>query len=112
MQSPLVVVPKTSFIAIIGYNYEVNRANLERLVWWPSGRSATPEKLAARAMVMGGWKDIAEARRRFGAGIFAKVLDNAPRGLFDAKSWNYWHKKTGRLPVPPRPVQPAPWPPR
>lgn len=83
---------------------------LERLIWWTDAASVSPERLAAQVMVLGTWDDIGEARRRFGDGIFAKVLADPPRGLFDAKSWTFWHKKTGLVPVPPLPESPVPWP--
>jgi len=74
----------------------MKNALLERLFWWTDSAKLPPERVAAQAMVLGT--------------IFAKVLSAPPRGLFDAKSWSFWHKKTGRVPVPPLPEQPAPWP--
>lgn len=85
-------------------------ALLDRLFWWKDTAALSPERVAAQAMVLGTWDDIREARERYGEEIFAKVLTAPPRGLFDAKSWSFWHKKTGRVPVPPLPDQPAPWP--
>jgi len=84
---------------------------LNRLFWWRDAKNVSPERCAAQVMVMGGWGDVMEARRRFGEEIFAKVLRNPPRGLFDTRSWTFWHKKTGMVPVPPLPKQPAAWPP-
>jgi hypothetical protein len=83
-----------------------------RLFWWNNTASPSPERAAAQVMVMGDWNDVAEARQLYGSDIFARVLHNPPRGLFDLKSWVFWHKKTGLIPVPPLPTQPAPWPPR
>jgi hypothetical protein len=31
---------------------------------------------------------------------FREVLENAPAGVLDAKSWTYWNLKCGRIPVP------------
>ena len=89
----------------------MKEGSLDRLFWWQDSGGISPERHAAQVMVMGGWNDIAEARRRFGPDIFAKVLRNPPRGLFDLRSWTFWHKKTGMVPVPPLPKQPAVWPP-
>ena len=83
---------------------------IERLIWWDTARKVSTERLIAQVMVFGTWEDILEAIRRFGFDAFARVLDNPPIGLFDAKSWCYWHKRLGRIPVPPLPQQPAPWP--
>ena len=85
-------------------------APLERLFWWTDRTALPPERIAAQAMVLGTWDDIQETRRRYGKDIFAKVLSAPTRGLFDPKSWSFWHKKTGVVPVPPLPEQPAPWP--
>jgi len=85
---------------------------LNRLFWWRDAQNISPERCAAQVMVMGGWGDVMEARRRFGEEIFAKVLRNPPRGLFNARSWSFWHKKTGIIPIPPLPKQPAAWPPQ
>lgn len=84
----------------------------QRLFWWGEASEPAPERVAAQVMVLGDLRDVHEVRERFGVDIFAKVLASPPPGLFDAKSWVYWHKKLGRVPVPPLPVQPAPWPAR
>lgn len=61
-------------------------------------------------MVYGTWDDITQALQNLGQKLFIKVLKNPPRGHFNAKSWNFWHKKLGLTPVPPLPPQAAPWP--
>ena len=81
---------------------------LERLFWWDDNRSRSPHRVAAQVMVFGNLDDIREAGERFGSGIFGEVLENPPRGLFDKKSWCFWHKKLAR-PVPPLPTQLVPW---
>jgi len=88
----------------------MKRGRFERLFWWRGAEHISPERCAAQVMVMGGWSDVAEVRSRFGDDIFVKVLRNPPRGLFDARSWTFWHKKTGMVPAPPLPEQPTPWP--
>jgi hypothetical protein len=88
----------------------MSEALLDRLFWWKDAAALPPEEVAAQAMVLGTWDDIRAARERYGEDIFARVLAAPPRGIFDAKSWTFWHKKTGRVPVPPLPDQPAPWP--
>lgn len=84
---------------------------LERLFWWDDNHPRSPQRIAAQVMVFGSLDDIRETGERFGSGIFGKVLDNPPSGIFDKKSWSYWHKKLGR-PVPAFPAQPVPWPPQ
>lgn len=90
----------------------MNPKTIERLIWWKTDQNVSTERMIAQVMVFGTWEDILEAIRRFGADAFDKVLDNPPKGLFDAKSWCYWHKRLGRIPAPPLPQQLAPWPPR
>jgi hypothetical protein len=34
-----------------------------------------------------------------------EVLDHAPPGIIDARSWAYWNSKMGRYPPPPLPVR-------
>ena len=34
---------------------------------------------------------------------FREVLDRAPAGIVDARSWAYWNLKMGRYPAPPMP---------
>lgn len=92
-------------------NNSLRSPDLSRHIWW-ADHTDIPERLIARIMVMGTWEDILACAQRYGQEGFAKVLDNPPRGLFDAKSWNFWHKKMGRIPVPPLPKQFVPWPAR
>ncbi len=82
---------------------------MDQLFWWDDGVPRDPLRVAAQVMVFGDLKDFREASEKFGADIFAKVLDNPPRGLFDPKSWCFWHKKLGRT-VPTLPAQLVPWP--
>ena len=39
---------------------------------------------------------------------FRYALEHAPPGIFDPRSWAYWHIKLGRDPVPPLPVRTIP----
>ncbi|MBM5810672.1 MAG: hypothetical protein FJ191_01710 [Gammaproteobacteria bacterium] len=44
------------------------------------------------------------ARRRFiGTDECSEVLERAPPGVFDARSWAYWNLVCGRVPPPPLP---------
>jgi len=36
---------------------------------------------------------------------FREVLDKAPPGVFDVRSWAYWNLKCGRQPTPPLPTR-------
>jgi hypothetical protein len=39
---------------------------------------------------------------------FREALEHAPPGIFDERSWNYWHLMTGRHPPPPMPKRVIP----
>jgi hypothetical protein len=58
-------------------------------------------------MVYGLWHDAAVIRRRFSTHDLVDALRHAPAGLFDLRSWHYWHHVL-REPVPPRPKREIP----
>lgn len=76
-----------------------------RLIWWkpPADAAKDVPRLAAQAMTLGTWEDVQTARELLGADTFKRVLDNPPPGVFDERSWAYWHAVFGREPVPPLP---------
>jgi hypothetical protein len=77
----------------------------KKLVWWePPGKAlADPSRLACQVMVLGTWDDALQARNALGDDLFRRALQHAPPGVFDARSWNYWHLMFGMTPVPPLP---------
>ena len=76
-----------------------------RLFWWkaPEEALANHDRFLAQVMTYGTWQDIVEARTHFGDAAFRQALRHAPPGVFDARSWTYWHHTLDLLPVPPRP---------
>ena len=68
-----------------------------RLVWWkpPAEVLADPERFLAQVMVYGTAEDIVAARRHYPESAFGDVLANPPSGLFDPRSWAYWHAVLG-----------------
>ncbi|MEX1119008.1 MAG: hypothetical protein WEB60_09460 [Terrimicrobiaceae bacterium] len=83
---------------------------LERLFWWKDPSHEDPHRIAAQVMVFGDLKDIQIVREKFGEIIFEEILAAPPRGVFDRKSWVFWHKKLGKTPIPPLPIQGVSWP--
>src|SRR2546423_6716937 len=83
-----------------------------RCVWWAAQDEAlanTPQFLC-HVMVYGLWQDASVIRRRFSSAELCNALAHAPAGLFDLRSWHYWHRVLGQ-PVPPRPSRHIPgWP--
>jgi len=77
-----------------------------RLNWWETPAEAVKNepRLLAQVMVLGTWEDVQQARKIWPESAFLAVLDNPPLGLFDAKSWNYWHLVFHRS-TPPLPVR-------
>ncbi|HKH45625.1 MAG TPA: hypothetical protein VKM72_13270 [Thermoanaerobaculia bacterium] len=75
-----------------------------RLFWWksPAEALADPHRFVAQVMVYGTVEDLAVARHHFSESAFREVLAEPPAGLFDPRSWAYWHVVFG-LEAPPEP---------
>ncbi len=75
-----------------------------RMIWWkaPAETLRDAGRLVAQVMVYGTPEDLATARRHYPESAFRAVLANPPAGLFDPRSWAYWHAALG-LPPPAEP---------
>lgn len=73
-----------------------------RLFWWkpPSEALEDPVRFLAQVMTYGTIEDLSVVRRHFPDSAFRDVLANPPAGVFDPRSWSYWHVRFG-LEVPP-----------
>lgn len=73
-----------------------------RLFWWkePDQALAYPSRFLAQVMALGTWDDVKVARSYWSEDEFREVLQSPPAGVFDARSWSYWHYMLGVLPVP------------
>lgn len=76
-----------------------------RLVWWkgPDEALADERRFLAQAMTLGTWDDMQIVRSVYGADALRRVLADAPPGVFDRRSWAYWHAVFGIAPLPPLP---------
>ena len=76
-----------------------------RVFWWltPEAALADSIRFAAQVMTVGTWEDVRTARAALGEETLRRALAEAPPGVFDARSWNYWHNHFGIAPVPPLP---------
>jgi hypothetical protein len=76
-----------------------------RLVWWktPEAALADRNRFLAQVMTYGTWTDIQETTRTWSEAAFREALRHAPPGVFDPRSWSYWHHVLDLLPVPPLP---------
>jgi hypothetical protein len=75
-----------------------------RVFWWdePTTWLDNIPRFAAQVMIYGDWNDTVLTRQLLGDTTFKEVLKNPPTGVFDLKSWTYWHRHYN-LPVPPLP---------
>jgi len=81
-----------------------------RVCWWEPAASTlqdTPVFLC-RIMALGTWEDTCIALEHYGRNAFREALQNAPPGLFDPRSWHYWHHRLELLPVPSLPERAIP----
>jgi hypothetical protein len=71
-----------------------------RLFWWKSPEEALADqnRFLAQVMTYGTIEDLAIARRYFPESAFREVLANPPAGVFDPRSWSYWHLRFGLEP--------------
>lgn len=86
-----------------------SRFHCERLFWWEDSAPRPAWRIAAQVMLYGDLEDIAEVRLGYGDAVFFEALDRAPPGLFDPRTWVFWNKKLGRIPVPLQ-NRPLTWP--
>jgi hypothetical protein len=72
----------------------------ERVVWFktPSEALAEPMHFLAHVMTYGTVEDLRALDGIVGRREFKEVLENAPPGVFDPRSWAYWNLKCGRAP--------------
>jgi hypothetical protein len=77
----------------------------ERLVWWqpPDATLADTPRFLAQVMAYGDWQEASFAIETFSEAAMVAALRDAPPGVFDDRSWSYWHVRLGIDPVPPLP---------
>jgi hypothetical protein len=78
-----------------------------RVVWFkdPKESLADPVHFLAHVMTYGTVEDLEALKGVVGHDELCRVLENAPPGIFDARSWAYWNLKCGRRPTPPLPTR-------
>ena len=81
-----------------------------RLIWWkkPADALVDRRRFLAQVMTLGTWNDISEAKHFWTEENFREALREAPPGVFDVRSWTYWHHRLDLLPVPPLPTRKLP----
>lgn len=78
-----------------------------RVVWFepPEEALADPVRFMAYALATATHEDMKVLRRYVSEEDFREVLDHAPPGIIDRRSWAYWNSKMGRYPPPPMPTR-------
>lgn len=73
-----------------------------RLIWWKTPEEALRDRarLLAQIMTYGDLEDVRAMLAATTEDELREVLRHAPAGVFDPRSWNYWHLRLGMPPAP------------
>ena len=90
----------------INLTAEMRRA-VQRCVWFEPPEEAIKDipRLAAYILTHGVPEDTQVLRKQLSDNDLKQVLDEAPAGIYDARSWAYWNLVIGRYDTPPLPVR-------
>ena len=74
----------------------------KRVVWFkpPAKTLADDVFFLNHLMVYGTLEDVAVAQQRYDDDDFRRALKNAHPGIFDPRSWSYWHLRLDMGPAP------------
>ncbi len=74
----------------------------KRLFWWKSPEEALGDqnRFLVQVMAIGTWDDVILSKEYWTEDEFRLALKDAPPGVFDIRSWSYWHRTLGVLPIP------------
>ena len=83
------------------------RSAARRCVWFepPEVAVTDPAKLSAYIFTYGGVDDVRALREQYNEEDIKAVLDVAPSGIYDARSWAYWNLVVGRYATPSMPIR-------
>jgi hypothetical protein len=78
----------------------------KRVFWWgrPEEWLDDAARFVAQVMTFGDWDDTALTLKLLGDSFFQQVLQSPPPGVFDIKSWTYWHHRY-QMAIPPLPLR-------
>ena len=85
-------------------------AMARKYVWWqtPEQTLEDPCLLASQIMTLGTLDDVQWLRRHTSRDALRRVLRNPPVGVFNERSWRFWHLQLGMARCPPLPARPLP----
>lgn len=83
------------------------RKAVQRCVWFEPPEEAIKNipRLAAYILTHGMPEDTFALRKQLSDENLKQVLDAAPAGIYDARSWAYWNLVIGRYDTPPVPTR-------
>lgn len=81
-----------------------------KYLWWKTPEEALtmPDRIIAQVMNLGTFDDVEQLAALFGDERLGEVLTRAEPGVFDERSWAYWHYRLGLAEpekLPPMPVR-------
>ena len=81
-----------------------------KYVWWQEPRRtlSSPSLLVAQVMTLGTLEDVQWLLGRVCEDVLRRTLREAPAGIFNNRSWCFWHLRLGIRPIPPLPERPLP----
>ena len=85
-------------------------AMASKYVWWqvPRLTLADPRLLIAQLMTLGTLDDVRWLIDQVPADALRRVLRKPPVGIFNERSWRFWHLRLDCRPIPPLPVRQSP----
>lgn len=81
-----------------------------RCVWYLPAREAIADTnhFISHVLTYGTHDDVKAVREYLSDDDLSEVLDHAPPGVFDPRSWAYWNLMVGRYETPPMPARKLP----
>lgn len=82
----------------------------KKYVWWqgPERTLAEPTDLFAQIMTLGTVDDVGWMLTCASRDDLRAVLRTPPIGIFNGRSWTYWHRCLDQTPIPPLPTRTLP----
>lgn len=82
----------------------------KKYVWWqgPDRTLAEPANLFAQIMTLGTVEDVDWMLTCVSRDDLRALLRTPPIGIFNGRSWTYWHRWLDQMPIPPLPTRTLP----
>ena len=72
-----------------------------KYIWWqtPEEAALRPQRVMAQVMDLGTFADVRSLEKTAGPEALAEVTRHAEPGWFSPRSWHFWHRRLGLVPV-------------